>query len=476
VVIFDEVHAYDTYMTAIIERLLAWLSALGTSVIILSATLPQKQRAALARAYGANLSEDSVQAKAYPSLWVLPRKGEAYHATPEAYQTERTLLLKYLHFTDEEDEAKAQWLLDAVRDGGCACWITNTVARAQAIYRCLRDPAKAQGIDLELLHARLPLAEREQREKRLAKKYGPPLRDNATTEPRERGIVIGTQVLEQSLDLDFDVMISDLAPIDLLLQRAGRLQRHQRSRPGAYAQDATLWINIPQSTDSEPDVQPDSHIYAKYLLLLTWMVLQEQGAEVRLPGDYRPLVEAVYKGDILTVDDTLRSAWEKLDRKEKDAIKQARERLIPDVTVGKAFCRNVARITFEEDETGASWVVAQTRLGRESINLIPMEKLDDNTAHLFPKGKTIDLRCAAPANTQRYLLRHHLRVSRPEIVKALKNKMDLPPLFTQSARLKGYYPLWLENGAVRFPKLWGEGEIIVTLEDDLGLVVTKLSE
>ena len=475
VVIFDEVHAYDTYMTTIVERLLEWLSALGASVIILSATLPQKQRAALARAYGATLPPDPKQAMDYPSLWVLPCDGKPYHDQPAAYQPDRSLTVKHLHFTDAEPEAKARWLLEAVRDGGCACWITNTVTRAQDIYRILHNSAEVQGIDLALLHARFPLADRGRREKQLTGKYGPPPDDATSPDPRpQRGIVIGTQVLEQSLDLDFDVMVSDLAPIDLLLQRAGRLQRHSRPRPATYAEGPTLWINTPQNEDGEPDLHTDSLIYAEYLLLQTWYTLANYGSTLRLPHDYRPLIEAVYREGGLAINTELQGAWNSLYEKESDAIKEAKERLIPNPDTGKSFCRRCARIMFKEDETGASWIVAQTRLGRESVNLIPMEKLDETTAHLFPDGQPMALTRAASSSVQRQLLRHHLRVSRPEIVKDLKRSMNLPALFTRSARLKGYYPLWLENGEASFPKLWGEGEIVVTLDEDLGLVITSV--
>jgi len=475
VVIFDEVHAYDTYMTTIVERLLEWLSALGTSVIILSATLPLKQRAALAHAYGATLSQDPEQAEAYPSIWVLPRDTDSYHCAPDAYQPDRPLAVEYLHFADDEPEAKARWLLDAVRDGGCACWITNTVARAQAIYRVLRDAPEARHIDLSLLHARFPLAEREQREKRLTAKYGPPQDEATAPKPRpRRGIVIGTQVLEQSLDLDFDLMVSDLAPIDLLLQRAGRLQRHQRSRPAAYAGGPTLWINAPRDDSGALNVHTDALIYAEYLLLQTWHILENHGNVFRLPHDYRPLIEAVYREGDLDFNPELRAAWDRLDRKESDATKEAQQRLIPAPASGRSFSRRIARMTFDEDETGASWIVAQTRLGRESVNLIPMEKLNATTARLFPDGEPLDLGRKASPSVQRHLLRHHLRVSRPEIVRALKRAAELPILFARSPRLRGYYPLWLDNGEARFPALWGEGEIAVRLEDELGLVITPV--
>ncbi len=468
VVIFDEVHAYDTYMTAIVERVLEWLAALGTSVIILSATLPTKQRAALARAYGTQVPPEA--SEAYPSVLVLPCEGESYSATPPAHQVDRPLHVRYLHFTDDASTAKAEWLLEKVRDGGCACWITNTVARAQEIYDVLRCAPESAGVDLSLLHARFPLDAREQLEKRITAKYGPPDGEGNDDSRPLRGIVVGTQVLEQSLDLDFDVMASDLAPIDLLLQRAGRLQRHTRQRPCAHSDGPTLWVNVPLDEAGGADLYTDAVIYDEFLLRQTWHILPEEET-LHLPRDYRPYVEAVYGVKESEIDKTLIDSWNKLRQKQSDAIKEAQQRLIPGVSASEDFYDEMAALTFEENETGAAWIVAQTRLGRESVNLIPLEKLNDTTARLYPEGDTVALDRAASAMLQRHLLRRHLRVSRPEIVRAIKRQTDLPHLFTRSARLKEYYPLWFEHGQALFPKPNGKGQLVVTLDEELGLVI-----
>ena len=120
-------------------------------------------------------------------------------------------------------------LRDALRKGGYAAVICNTVARSQEIYRAVRDADLVPEDDLILFHARTPFAWRDQIEKEVLSRFG-------KAGERPKAIVVATQVIEQSLDLDFDVMISDLAPVDLLLQRAGRLHRHPRpSRPAPVA-------------------------------------------------------------------------------------------------------------------------------------------------------------------------------------------------------------------------------------------------
>jgi CRISPR-associated endonuclease/helicase Cas3 len=133
VLIVDEVHAYDVYMTTIIEQLLRWLSAMGTSVILLSATLPKERREKLVKAYCGDDVAESDQGNAYPSLWVVNSTGASFHDTPPAQQPNRQITLhsNILHFGDEHADEKARWLLNAVADGGCACWMVNTVARAQ---------------------------------------------------------------------------------------------------------------------------------------------------------------------------------------------------------------------------------------------------------------------------------------------------------------------------------------------------------
>ncbi|MGC9349821.1 MAG: CRISPR-associated helicase Cas3' [Anaerolineae bacterium] len=468
VVIFDEVHAYDTYMTTILETLLHWLSKLGTSVIMLSATLPISQRKRLAQAYNGGLPHDSDANNRYPSLLISRPDGTVYQVSPPAYQPARRLGLRTFYVDDEEPEDKARWLLDAVRDGGCACWITNTVDRAQRLFAALRQldgaGSKAtQGLDLSLIHARLPLEDRMRREQDLTAKYGPQGRRP------HRGIVVGTQVLEQSLDLDFDAMVSDLAPIDLLLQRAGRLQRHDTARPEVYSQGPVLWIQTPMACGGDA-LGVDSVIYDEFLLKQTWAAIANLD-EITLPGDYRPLVEAVYGDQGLDQGQDLEEAWEKLQRKESEARKQAQARLIPRSDVGRAFFRQIAALTFEEDETGAGWTVAQTRLGRESVNVVPLERAEGGACHL-PDGQTVATDRAASPRLQLHILRQQLRVSRPEIVRTIKEE-ERPRLFNESARLRYVYPLWLDRGARRFPTQ--SGHLVVSLDRELGLVIRKES-
>ena len=306
VVIVDEVHAYDTYMTTIIEQLLRWLAALNTSVILLSATLPLSRRAQLAQAYGVELDAISGSSDAYPSLLVLSRNG-IHHASPKAWQTIAQIALDTLFLDDEQVDEKARWLLDTIREGGCACWMTNTVKRAQRLFARLQELAPAH-VDLTLLHSQYPLEERQKWETEITGKYGPNGRRP------EQGIVVGTQVLEQSLDLDFDVMVSDLAPIDLLLAARRQAASTQPCRPDAH-QAPRLWINLHH--DEQPMIPPkaDCAIYTEYILRQSWATLAGRN-ESTCRSDYRPLIEAVYDAPEPPKDSPLRAAWDKLKQKE----------------------------------------------------------------------------------------------------------------------------------------------------------------
>lgn len=466
VVILDEVHAYDTYMSTIIERLLQWLAVLGCSVVLLSATLPLKRRLALASAYGAEAAE---MGTGYPSV-IIANKGEPiYFSSPAAWQANREMTIKGLDIPDNDlDEGakdKAKWLMDIIKEGGCACWICNTVDRTQKLYAALADLNIDGSVDLMLLHARFPLAQRQKIEAELAALYG-----REGNRPM-RGIVIGTQVLEQSLDLDFDVMVSDLPPIDLLLQRAGRLHRHARPRPLQH-QPPVLYVNTPLQQNPDANLGADAHIYDEFILRQTWRVLSLP-KEVVLPRDYRPLVEHVY-GYTPTSDDALWAAWEKLDKKQIKEKQEADLRLLPKPDAAQSFVAEATRLTFEENESSAAWIVAQTRLGEESLNIIPIEVVD--AAH----GKTIsdapvvfELNKKVDHDIALKLLRSNMRISNHEAILGVRGVVMAQPCkaFAETTLLKGYTPLFLNDAQASFKTK--NGEIKLYLHPILGLKISK---
>lgn len=469
VIILDEVHAYDTYMSGIIQRLLEWLSVLGTSVILLSATLPTKQRRALAQAYGVTALE--ALPDAYPSLIVAVRDQLPHVQCPQAWQPNRQLDVAAMFFeeNDSADEVaqKAEWLIEAIQDGGCACWICNTVNRAQRLFAALQAHPHLGGAALTLLHARFPLDQRQGIEQALAQAYG------RTGARPVRGIVIGTQVLEQSLDLDFDVMVSDLAPIDFVLQRAGRLHRHARERPEQHTHPR-LWIYTPLQRDPTNKLGADVRIYDEYLLRRTWQALALPRV-LRLPQDYRPLVEAVYSGQPVP-EEVLFPAWQRLQDKQAKDAQEAQLRLLPTPDAEDSFVPAIGQLTFDEDENSAAWKVAQTRLGEESLNIIPMTLLDGEMAQvILESGEqvVVALNRSAENDVLLKLLRRNMRISNYEAIQGIRAAWQAQPhrLFADEALLKGYYPLLLRDGQAQFAAK--QGVLTLCLHPQLGLVIEK---
>lgn len=264
VVVFDEVHAYDTYMSTLFERLLRWLRSIGTSVILLSATLPEQTRRSLVSAWlGAGPA--NLPPAGYPRLTVV--SAGQVETQPLPAPSSRTVLLNWV---EPDPQAIATHLADQLKEGGCAAVICNRVRRAQEIYQAVKDQGIVEPQHLILFHARFPFAWRDEIEKRVLALFS-----KGGNRPY-KAIVVATQVIEQSLDLDFDYMLTDLAPIDLLLQRAGRLHRHPQNdanRPPTIAKPC-LTIARPLTKDELPDFGLDGYIYDKATLLCTWLALQ----------------------------------------------------------------------------------------------------------------------------------------------------------------------------------------------------------
>ena len=222
VVLFDEIHAYDAYTGTLLVHLLRWLLALGSSVVLLSATLPPSIRRKLAGVVGACLPEQEI---GYPRLTVFCPGGveqSHFEADPE-----RRLTLRLQGIAPDLPSMHSA-LEERLVNGGMGLALVNTVQRAQELYQLFPEgePLEhegqrvgkrlADGTEVLLFHARFPANRRQAREDVVLEIFGEGGRRNGTK------ILLATQVAEQSLDLDFDVIATDLAPIDLVLQRAGR--------------------------------------------------------------------------------------------------------------------------------------------------------------------------------------------------------------------------------------------------------------
>ncbi|MBL7066003.1 MAG: CRISPR-associated helicase Cas3' [Anaerolineae bacterium] len=378
-VIFDEVHAYDTYMSTIFQRLLDWLRAMGTSVVILSATLPKQTRRALLRAYTGS-PDIPVPDVSYPAItWATE---DQVGVLPLEASTQRTVAVEWI---EREPEAIAHRLAAELRDGGCAAVICNTVRRAQEVYRAIRDTRIVPPEDLILFHARFPFAWREQIERKVLERF-----DKKDQRPH-KAVVVATQVIEQSLDLDFDLMVTDLAPVDLILQRAGRLHRHQRETRPTSCATPRLLITTPANKNSVPDFERDIYVYERYVLLRSYLALQ--GCEqIALPDETEALIEAVYADETPSHDDTtpafasaLKEAWQQMQRHGREEQDQARSRLIAEPQNRRLM--NATEVWLEEDKPELHRTLqALTRLIPPGVSLVCLHQTADGLA-LEPDGE-----------------------------------------------------------------------------------------
>lgn len=318
VVVLDEVHSYDLYTGTLVDHLVRRLRELGATVVVLSATLTaQRKRELLGLPEGTPLSDH------YPLLSVLPKAGGVLAQLEIEPERSREVAVRCVKF--EEGEAAAECLRRAER-GECVLWIRNTVAEAQAAFRRLRSDRCGEETVIALLHSRFPLFRREKLERLWLNRLG----KNPRRRPRGC-VLVATQVVEQSVDIDGDFLLTDLAPTDMLLQRIGRLWRHQERPQMAARRPATarceVWVNCPP-LQKDADARAlkralgkSARVYAPYVLLRSlaeWRKAAERSVLV-LPKDIRPLLEATY--DKPASDEP--SSWAGL----RQELKEERERL-----------------------------------------------------------------------------------------------------------------------------------------------------
>ncbi len=315
VLVVDEVHAYDTYTRTLLAGLLEGHVRQGGSAILLSATMPAVLRRELLQAWqrgrGDTSSVEAVRDE-FPLATHLADPGLAEVPVETRRGSGRRLPVEFVH----DAERAVEIVVAAARSGQCVCWIRNTVDDAVEAYQELQERLDDSGRAL-LFHARFTMGDRQRIESEALDRFGGP----STGEVRRGCVLVATQVVEQSLDLDFDVLITDLAPVDLLVQRAGRLHRHARDAGGNRRRPEepddrpapVLHILAPEWADDPPSdwvraaLRGTSYVYPDPAQLwCTARVLREEGG-LSLPDRARPLLEAVY-GDEPSVPESLLDA------------------------------------------------------------------------------------------------------------------------------------------------------------------------
>lgn len=314
VVVVDEVHAYDAYMNTYLDRILTWLGAYGVPTILLSATLPANRRDELIHAYRGkdrksvrnnSRRKDIPRAPceesgrpAYPLITATTYTGaldQGMYRICEDLSAGTNVIVREM---EDDDRTLVAQLNDLLSDGGCACVLRDTVSRAQSTYQQLKKAFGASCV--KLVHSRFIAVDRMRNDAELLRLLGP----DSDNRP-DKLIVVGTQVIEQSLDIDFDVMITDIAPIDLLLQRMGRLHRHQRGkeqshRPEKLRQARCYVVGVEDWNQVPPKVAKGiDNVYPKALLWRSLLALRTKSDRanavmINLPHDIAMLVELVY--------------------------------------------------------------------------------------------------------------------------------------------------------------------------------------
>ncbi|CAK7035249.1 MAG: CRISPR-associated endonuclease/helicase Cas3 [Desulfovibrio sp.] len=293
VVILDEVHSYDHYTRAIIQKLCQVLADLGATVIILSATLTGSARAALLQSCGPVPSMDAEEdSLPYPCISGRAHGQDAVQLTPCAPPPSRTVHVDFQPLPSAISHA-----VRIAATGAQVLWVCNTVPNAQDAFREIQRQASGAGhqIDMGILHARLPFFMREERETEWMRRLG-------KAGERQRGcILVSTQIVEQSVDLDADALFTELAPTDMLLQRMGRLWRHARrhrpvSQPFMHVVAEGFPLeNLPNMSAEaiRAGLGTKARVYDPFILLRT---LDVWGgiASVTLPDDIRRLIHETY--------------------------------------------------------------------------------------------------------------------------------------------------------------------------------------
>lgn len=287
VLVLDEVHAYDSFVGQELQRLIEWQATLGGSCILLSATLPDSVRRRLLSAFRHAVDGVSIEVVEgrYPMATLASRNGVALSPPLGRSRRARRLPVRFLHGVDGALDCVRR----AAQAGQAVAYIRNTVDDAIEAHAKLKE----QGVDALLFHARMALVDRFDVERRILRLFG----KAGDAVARSGRIVVATQVIEQSLDIDFDAMVTDLAPIDLIVQRAGRLWRHDR--PG---RDGTAELVV---VAPDPAAVADKEWYGRLLPRARWVypdharlwltadILRRQGA-IETPDGIRTLIEAVY--------------------------------------------------------------------------------------------------------------------------------------------------------------------------------------
>lgn len=468
VVVVDECHAYDAYMSRYLGRALEWLGRWRVPVVLLSATLPADKRAELAQAYlgGGAPAGDWQTCRAYPLItWA--SQGEIRQTVVSETADPRVVRVERGVAADLPARLRA-----ALREGGCAGVIVNTVRHAQDLAEVLT--AALPECTVRLFHSQFVQADRAVLERGLLTHLG----KASTPEDRDRLIVVGTQVMEQSLDIDFDFLATELCPMDLLLQRVGRLHRHPRPRPEPLREPVCLVLDT-----GEESFDPGSvAVYGEWLLWRTRRLLPDA---LTLPADLPRLVHAAYGWER---DDPLAAEYDsstneymqeyELQRKKKGT--KAEQYAIVRPREARKWLDGLLRKLPVSTDIAAR---AAVRDGELSIEVLVMVKETDGSVHFLPwqyDGIAVNADVKPSTKTCYAIRKQLLRLPRVfsredrigQCIHCLEKRNTVVKAWQEAPLLRGELVLLLEKkGEELTTELLG---VRLTYIEDVGLVYEEL--
>ncbi|WP_435804383.1 CRISPR-associated helicase Cas3' [Streptomyces hirsutus] len=487
VVILDEVHACDVYMSQFLREALRWLGQAGVPTLVLSATLAPVQRQGLVEAYlagAASREELRVEVPApsgYPSVtaaWLPASEEPKFHvdatdswredlgvvvrAVPEVVPGARSSREERERLQGEADARVGDLLASELVDGGTALVIRNSVARAQSLYEELCG--RFGDDEVRLLHARFTVARRADLTEESLRLLGPQT-------PRPRGgrlILVATQLAEQSFDVDADMLVTDLAPVDLLLQRVGRLHRHEGTwRPDRLRAPRVFVTGFEPRENREPAFAFASEmIYGRHLLLRTAAVLPCVGEVWSVPGDVPGLVEKVYGAGASLLPEAWQEAGEVACREQEDRdrarAEEARQFLL--TPHGEHERRTLAGLHYGGSTAGSDEgsLQAAVRDGDESVEVVLVVRDEGGAVFRTLAGRALSVNGDVA----------------PDVLdEVLGSAVRLPPKFTQSASELGPLPGWHGHPWLRRSRALvldtsrraHLGDLTVSYDDEFGL-------
>ncbi|MFQ3583481.1 MAG: CRISPR-associated helicase Cas3' [Cyanobacteriota bacterium] len=459
-IILDEIHAYDLYTSTLLERFLEWAAVLGSPVIALSATLPASTRQRLLTAYATGCTQPvpPLPEAPYPRMTAFANGTAVARSFSASDHVCRQLGIHWIQ-DDNWPVALSQVLKDS---GGCVAVICSTVNRAQAVYQRLQAFFSSE--ELGLFHGRFLFKDRERIEADCLRLFG-----KGDEHRPQRFVLVATQVIEQSLDVDFDLMISDLAPIDLLLQRSGRLHRHVRDKRPPGLESPHLWIVDPSFNDQgKADFQESGCIYDRHILLRSWLTLRQR-PQVQLPEEMDALIESVYDLDMPIPEDLepvhaedWATSLEKYKTEEAEAKQAQANRVKIPPPHGDIQPDQFTYLKKEDDESA---IAAATRLGDPSVATIFLQRTAAGL--VFPGSQEqVNLNARPDLALIRKLLAHSTRISKREVVQSLLAQEN--PNNWTSALLRNCRCVEVDDqGMARV------GDWRLTLDPLLGVVIEK---